>query len=102
MCKLKQSIVCFARALGSEKAFASGMIIMTKKEHSEKDCSLKGPDDSRMGNDVSVKATRTSELFSCGGAKEGERRREGEAEKLGMEKRCSSVPVGGLQRLQWG
>lgn len=72
LCKLKQSIVCFAGALGSEKAFASGMIIMTKKEQSEKDCSLKGPDDSRMGNDVSVKATPTSELFSCGGAKEGE------------------------------
>lgn len=70
MCKLKQSIVCFARALGSEKAFASGMIITTKKEHSEKDCSLKGLDDSRMGNDVFVKAKAASELFSCGSEKD--------------------------------
>lgn len=63
----------FARALGNEKAFASRMIIMTKKkkEHSERDCSLKGPDDSRIGNDVLVKAKGTSELFSCSGEKEG-------------------------------
>lgn len=64
----------FARALGSEKAFASRMIIMTKKkkkEHSERDCSLQGPDDSRMGNNVLVKAKGTSELFSCSGEKEG-------------------------------
>lgn len=64
----------FARALGSEKAFASRMIIMTKKKKRtlrERDCSLKGPDDSRIGNDVLVKAKGTSELFSCSGEKEG-------------------------------
>lgn len=62
-----------------------------KKEHSEKDCSLKGPDDSRMGNDVSVKAKGTSELFSFGTEKDekgvkGRERKNDEGKRVEKEK----------------
>lgn len=59
LCKLKQSIVCFARALGSEKAFATGIKIMREKKRTLGETLLpqrKGPGDARMGNDVLVKA----------------------------------------------
>lgn len=73
LCKLKQSIVCFCKSARKRESFCkqNDNNDKKKKEHSERDCSLKGPDDSRIGNDVLVKAKGTSELFSCSGEKEG-------------------------------